>query len=107
MFYFTTIIVFPALIALFVIVELQPQGKLKVICENFHFLELYIGKGIYLLMLAMMLLEKTNAVEIIFGIALLVISVINIVVGFLTINEKPGEEDQNDEEMQLTGDDAY
>ena len=79
MFYFTTIIVLPALIALFILVELEV--KKESLCKNFHFLELYIGKGMYLLLLSLMLLEKANAVEIIFGLAILVICVINIIVG--------------------------
>ena len=98
MFYVTTIFVLPALIALYTIVELEIWKD--IFGKNFHFLELPIGKGIYLLLLALMLLEKANAVEIIFGLAILVICVINIVVSF--IKPKAGN-DAGDEEDPLTG----
>ena len=83
-FKFSTLILLPALIILYVLIELEV--KKDSLCRNFNFLELPIGKGLYLLMLALILLEKTNTVEIIFGIAIFVISVINIVVGILKRN---------------------
>ena len=88
MFYFTTLIVFPALIVLYMLVELD---VVKSLSKNFNFLELPIGKGVFLLMLALMLLEKTKPVEVIFGLAIFTISIINIVVGFLKRNETPEE----------------
>ena len=88
MFYFTTLIVFPALILLYMLVELD---VVKSLSKNFNFLELPIGKGVFLLMLALMLLEKTKPVEFIFGLAIFTISIINIVVGFLKRNETPEE----------------
>ena len=93
MFYFTTLIVLPALIALYTLVELEVFESLR---KNFNFLDLYIGKGIFLLMLALMLLEKTKPVEVIFGFAILTITIINIVVGFLRRNETPEEAAEND-----------
>ena len=97
-FKFSTLILLPILILLYVLIELGV--KKETLCKHFHFLELPIGKGLYLLMLALMLLEKTNIVEIIFGIAIFVISVLNVVVGILKRNEKPGE-DVSDEEAPL------
>ena len=88
MFYFTTIIVLPAMIVLYILVELEIDVRLS---KSFNFLELPIGKGVFLLMLALMLLEKTKPVEIIFGFAIFTISIINIVVGFLKRNETPEE----------------
>ena len=52
-------------------------------------------------MLALMLLEKPNAVEIIFGLAITVIFIINLVVGFSKRNETADEEGTKDEEMLL------
>ena len=83
-FKFSTLILLPALIILYVLIELEV--KKDTLSRNFNFLELPIGKGLYLLMLALILLEKTNTVEIIFGLAIFVISVINIVVGILKRN---------------------
>ena len=96
-FKFSTVLLLPALIVLYVLVELEVSKDS--LCKNFNFLELPIGKGLYLLLLAIVLLEKTNTVEIIFGIAIFVISVLNIVVGVLKRNENPGE--QCDEEAPL------
>ena len=98
MFYITTIFVLPALIALFILVELDVKKNL---CQNFHFLKYPIGKGVFLLMLALMQLEKVKAVEVIFGFAILAISILNIVVGFLKRDENVDEETA-DEEMPLT-----
>ena len=86
MFYFTTLIVLPALIALYVVVELNISESVS---KKFNFLELYIGKAFFLLMLALMLLEKFKPVEIIFAIAILAIVIINFVVGFVRRNETP------------------
>ena len=88
-FKFSTIVLLPVLIVLYVLIELEVSKDS--LCKNFNFLELPVGKGLYLLMLAIVLLEKTNTVEIIFGIAIFVISVLNIVVGIPNRNEKQGQ----------------
>ena len=87
MFHLTTLFVLPALIILYILVELgiSKDG----ICKSFHFLEIYTGKGLFLLMLALMLLEKGNAVEIVFGLAIFAICVMNIVAQILNRNKNP------------------
>ena len=98
MFYVTTVAVLPPLIALYVLVEF---GVSKSLCKNFHFLELYIGKGAYFLMLAFMLLEKLNAVEFIFGLAILVIFGINIFAAFKAPTGAQEGEETDEENLRL------
>ena len=98
-FYFTTLTVLPALIALYVIVEFNISAKIS---KNFNFLQHYIGKGTYFLMLAFMLLEKLNPVEVIFAIAIVVIFAINILAQFKAPKKGLEGEETDEENMRLS-----
>jgi len=80
-FYFNTIFIFPPLIALLILMEFKV--KHASLGKYFNFLDSYLGKGFYILMLALMILEKTTTVEWIFALANTCIAILNIVVHFM------------------------
>lgn len=51
-----TLVVFPILILIFVCTELQLKPKIANFCKNFYFLDYYLGKGLYLLLLTSLIL---------------------------------------------------
>ena len=51
-----TLLVFPLLIVIFIIVEMQIKPRLANFCRNFYFLDYYLGKGLYLMLLASLIL---------------------------------------------------
>lgn len=53
---------------------------------NFHFLDYYLGRGIFLFFIALFLLETPNALEVILFSAICVVVIIDIVVGVAEVN---------------------
>ena len=75
-----TIFVFPVLIFIFVVQELQPRSeRLAFVCRNFSFLDYHIGKGLYLMLCAFLVLQHTNVTQWLVAIAVLLVVMINLV----------------------------
>jgi len=84
-FVITTIFVLPALIVLFVFAEFV-KGSVQ---KYFNFLLSPIGKGIYLLMIALMIVEVQKTAEIIFSMIIFVMATVEIVVGIIRLTRDP------------------
>lgn len=52
-------------------------------CKNFHFLDYYVGKGLFLLLLASLILQHQDMLQWIVAIALIVIITVDLVHGCL------------------------
>ena len=58
-----TMVVFPILIGIFLVTELQvKQEKLAPLCKHFYLLDYYLGKGLYLLLLTSLVLQHGNMI---------------------------------------------
>ena len=72
------------LIAIFVVVEIQvTQEKLALLCKHFFFLDYYLGKGLFLLLMSSLILQHQNMLQWIFAIALSFPIVIDLLHGCL------------------------
>ncbi len=74
-----TLFVLPPLIAMFALMEFK--FKREVLGKWFNYLEYPVGKGIYMIMMALIIIEVQGITEIIFTVVLVVFGIINIVVG--------------------------
>jgi hypothetical protein len=74
-----TIFVLPPLITMFTLMEFKI--KQPVLGKWFNYLEYPVGKGIYLIMMALIVIEVQGITEIIFTVVLVVLGIFNIVVG--------------------------
>jgi len=73
-----TIIIFPMLIFIFVIQEFQVKHvKLAPISHHFYFLDYYVGKGVYLLLLGTLLLQHSEVLEWIIVVAILMVVIVD------------------------------
>jgi hypothetical protein len=84
-----TIFILPPLIVTFVLIEFNV--KQDVLAKYFNFLAHPMGKGVYLIMLALMIVEVEQITEIIFCIVISVIGLSNLVIGafYIRINHDP------------------
>lgn len=84
----TTMVVLPPLYALFILVEFKLHND--IVGKYFGFLKNEINKGVFLIMLALMINDVQNTVEIIFLIVICALSILEIVLGIikatLTVN---------------------
>lgn len=78
-----TIFVLPPLIAMFALMEFK--FKREVLSKWFNYLDYPVGKGVYMIMMALIIIEVQGIVEIIFTVIVVVVGVINIVVGVLLL----------------------
>ena len=76
-----TLMVFPMLIAIFIITELQLKPKIMNLCKHFYFLDYYLGKGLYLLLLASLILQHQDMIQWLFVVAILVVTVVDLIHG--------------------------
>ncbi len=74
-----TLFVLPPLIAMFALMEFK--FKREVLGKWFNYLEYPVGKGIYMILMALIIIEVQGITEIIFTVVLVVFGIINIVVG--------------------------
>ncbi len=84
-----TIFILPPLIVTFLLIEFNVKEEL--LAKHFNFLVHPIGKGIYLIMLALIIVEVEQITEIIFCIVISLIGLINLVIGafYIRINHDP------------------
>lgn len=82
MFFFTTVFLLPLLMLLFIFVEFKFSERIN---KNFKFLESQLGKGIYLLMLSAIFMEKKNSVEVVLCISMAPIYTFDILYGICEI----------------------
>lgn len=85
MFYVITFLILPPLIILFVVVEFKFS---EWACKQFKFLECQLGKGVYLMLMMTIFLEKANAVEIVLAISISPIILFDIGFGIYEIVEE-------------------
>ena len=75
-----TIFIFPILIFIFVVQELQPKSdRLASICNNFYFLDYHIGKGLYLMLCGFLVLQHTNVTQWLIALAVISVALVNLV----------------------------
>lgn len=75
-----TLFVIPALIFIFVVQELQvAHEKLAPICKNFYFLDYYVGKGFYVLLLTTLILQHNGVFQWLVALPLFVVVGVNFV----------------------------
>jgi uncharacterized membrane protein len=79
-------------LALFIILFVLILFKVALFAKYFNFLNSYIGKGMFIIFLTLLILERKTALEIILGICLLIIAIINLVVGCGSIPESEKEQ---------------
>lgn len=101
MFFVITFLILPPLITLFVVVEFKFSDWA---CKQFKFLECQLGKGVYLLLMMAIFLEKHNAVEVVLAISISPIIACDISVGIYEIveNIRPKETKLSEIESKKT-----
>lgn len=64
-------------------VELQEENKVSVFIRTyFNFLDMMFGRGLFLVYLSFMLLERKTAMEVIFCVIVLIIAIFDIILGY-------------------------
>jgi hypothetical protein len=88
MFFVITFLILPPLIILFIVVEFKFSDWA---CRQFKFLECQLGKGVYLLLMMTIFLEKSNAVEVVLAISIspIILCVIGVGIYEIVENVKP------------------
>jgi hypothetical protein len=88
MFFVITFLILPPLIILFIVVEFKFSDWA---CRQFKFLECQLGKGVYLLLMMTIFLEKSNAVEVVLAISIspIILCVIGVGIYEIVENFKP------------------
>lgn len=75
-----TLVVFPVLILIFLVQEFQVQNeRLNPICRHFYFLDYYIGKGFYLLLVSSLILQHDGILQWLVTIAVIVVVLLDVV----------------------------
>ena len=74
-----TIFVFPVLIIMLIIMEYRLWPH--IFAKHFNFLDYPAGKGVYIVMMGLIIIEKPYVIEIIFCFILSFIGLFNIAVG--------------------------
>lgn len=75
-----TLFVFPTLIVIFVVQELQvTQERLAPICKHFYFLDYYTGKGLYILLMTSLILQHSTVFQWLVAVALFAVVLVNLV----------------------------
>lgn len=97
----TTILTLPAMLALFILTEFDVPKVSILLKHFFYFLDFYIGKGIWLLLIAFMILEKPNVFTVLLFVVVLLIAVINIAIGFITKGQKLQDLEAKEEKQQI------
>ena len=101
-----TLVVFPILIAIFIITELQLKPKIINLCKHFYFLDYYLGKGLYLLLLCSLILQHQDMIQWLFVLAILVAIAIDMihgcVMGAEPINPPPDWDDAKEAPKSTT-----
>lgn len=69
-------------IFLFIIILVLAEFRVILIRKYFNFLDRKMGRGWFILFMGLLILEKVTALEIILGIFILLIAVINMIVGW-------------------------
>lgn len=69
-------------LALFILILILAEFKIRFIRKYFNFLDRKIGRGFFIFFMGLLILDKTSALEIILGIFILLIAIINIGVGW-------------------------
>ena len=89
----TTIFVLPGMLTFFILLEFRI--KREIFALYFNYLEFPIGKGIYLIMIGLMIAEVQGITEAIFCILLSVIGLFNVAIGitYESLDYDPYEED--------------
>lgn len=67
---------------LFIVLLVLAEFGVKIVRKYFSFLDRKVGRGCFILFLGLLILAKTNALEIILSIFILLIAFINIIVGW-------------------------
>ena len=68
-------------LALFIILFVLVLFKVALFTKYFNFLNSYTGKGFFIVFLTLLIFERKTALEIILGICLFLIAIIDVIVG--------------------------
>ena len=71
-----------AYILIFITLLILAEFRVVIIRKYFNFLDRKMGRGWFLLFMGLLILEKVTALEIVLGIFILLIAVINMIVGW-------------------------
>ena len=83
LFFFITSIYFFTFIAAVGAVELHETNKVSVFIRTyFNFLDQMFGRGLFLIFLSFMLLERKTTMEVIFAVIVLIIAIFDLVLGY-------------------------
>ena len=83
LFFFITSLYFFVFIIFVAAIELHEGNKVSVFIRTyFNFLDQMFGRGVFLIYLSFMLLERKTALEIMFCILILIIATIDVVLGY-------------------------
>lgn len=83
LFFFITSLYFFVFIIFVAAVEIQEEHKVSIFIRTyFNFLDQMFGRGVFLIYLSFMLLERKTALEIIFCILILIIAIIDVTLGY-------------------------
>lgn len=69
-------------LALFIIILTLAEFQVRIVRKYFNFLDGKVGRGFFIFFIGLLILAKTNAIEIIFSIFILLIALLNILVGW-------------------------
>ena len=78
-------------IIIFVIILVLAEFRVQRIRKYFNFLDRKMGRGWFILFIGLLILEKVTALEIILGIFILLIAIINMIVGWGEPSDGKGE----------------
>ena len=83
LFFFITSLYFFTFITFVAAVEISEEHKVSVFIRTyFNFLDQMFGRGVFLIYLSFMLLERKTALEILFCILILGIAIVDVVLGY-------------------------
>lgn len=82
MFFITTFFILPPMVTLFILVEFKLSDFVN---KHFKFLELQLGKGVFLLLMMCIFLEKVSAVEVVLAISISPLVLFDIAYGIYEI----------------------
>ena len=87
--FFLSTLFFMFFIALLGLSLLKPSNKLGIwVRSNFHFLDYYLGRGIFLLFIGLFLLELPNGLEVTLFVLVCCVAIVDLVVGKQELNAR-------------------
>ena len=82
-FFFVTSLYLISFVVILGLIELKPDHRYSVLMRTyFNFLNTIIGRGVYLIFLSLILMEKSDQGEIVGGVIIIVIGITNIILGW-------------------------